>query len=106
VSLLERTDVEIHKAVLVAGFIEDIGHGVAPLIQDEYGWDKIKNNCKNFVYINSDNDPYDCNDKQGRIFLDNLGGTQVIVSGEGHFGTSEFNQPYPKFPLLTKLIEN
>ena len=106
ISLLERSQDPIKKAVLVGGFIEDIGSGVAPLIQDSYDWDKIRSNCKGFIYVNSDNDPYNCDDKQGRLMLDKLGGTQVIMAGEGHFGTSEFNQPYPEFPFLIKLIED
>lgn len=106
ISLLERSEVRVKKVVLVAGFIEDIGHAVAPLIQDLYEWKKIKGNAEQFYFINSDNDPYNCNDKQGRLLLDNLGGTQVIMAGEGHFGTSEFNQDYPEFPLLVKLIED
>ena len=105
ISLLERSDVKIKKAVLVSGFIEPIADMVAPLIQDSYDWEKIKANCVDFYFINSDNDPYQCDDKQGRIMFDNLGGTQIIMSGEGHFGTSEYNQPYPEFPFLIKLIE-
>lgn len=106
VSLLERSTVKIKKAVLVAGFIEDVGFGVGSLIQEVYDWEKIKENCQRFYFINSDNDPYNCNDTQGRIMFDKLGGIQVIMAGEGHFGTSEFNQPYPEFPFLVKLIND
>ena len=35
----------------------------------------------------------------------NLGGTLIIRHGEGHMGSSKFNQPYKEFPLLTKLID-
>ncbi len=106
ISLLERSNIKLKKAVLVAGFIEDINQGIKPLIQDSYDWEKIKANCDSFYFVNSDNDPYQCNDKQGRIMLDKLGGTQIIMSNEGHFGTSEFNQLYPEFPFLVKLIED
>lgn len=106
ISLLERAGKPIKKAVLVAGFIEDIGSGVSPLIQDSYDWVKIKKNCQEFIFVNSDNDPYHCDDKQGRIMLDKVGGMQIIIAGEGHFGTNEFNQPYPEFPFLIKLIED
>ncbi len=106
ISLLERSNVPIKKAILVAGFIEDIGHAVAPLIQQSYDWGKIKGNAKQFYFVNSDNDPYNCNDKQGRLMLDHVGGTQIIMAGEGHFGTSEFDQDYPEFPFLIKLIED
>lgn len=105
-TLLERSVMKVKKAILVAGFVEPIADMVRPLLQDQYDWDKIKQNCGQFCFVNSDNDPYQCDDKQGRIMLDHLGGTQVIMAGEGHFGTSEFNQPYPEFPFLIKLIEH
>ena len=105
-SLLERNDVQVKKAILVAGFVEAVIDEVRPALQSEYNWEKIKANCEEFYFINSDNDPYHCDDKQGRLMLDALGGTQIIMAGEGHFGTSEFNQPYPEFPFLTKLIHD
>lgn len=106
VSLLERSEIKIAKAILVAGFIEVIIDEVTPLIQDSYDWTKIKDNCEQFFFVNSDNDPYKCDDAQGRILLNKLGGTQIIMAGERHFGTEEFNQPYPEFPFLIKLIED
>jgi predicted alpha/beta hydrolase family esterase len=105
-SVIEVSKIKLKKAILVAGFVEPIVDAVTPILPNEYNWSQIKANCAEFVFINSDNDPYDCTDKQGRIMMDNLGGTQIIMSGEGHFGTSEFNQPYPEFPLLIKLIED
>lgn len=105
-SLLEKSRVKIKKAVLVAGFIEDIGFGVDPILQDSYSWTKIRNNCAEFIFVNSDNDPYNCDDVQGRKLLDTLGGTQVIVSGAMHFGTDEYDDVCEEFPLLVKLIED
>ena len=105
-SLLERSNVKIRKAILVAGFIEVVVGAVKPILQDEYDWGQIKNNCEYFYFVNSDNDPYHCDDKQGQLMRDRLGGTQIIMAGEGHFGTSEFNQPYPEFPFLTKVIKD
>jgi len=105
-SLLEESEVQIKKAVLVAGFMEDIGFGVDPILQEEYDWDTIKANCPEFVFVNSDNDPYNCDDKQGRKLMDILGGTQVIVAGAMHFGTDEYDDVCEEFPLLVKLIED
>ena len=106
ISLIEESPVQIKKAVLVAGFIEDIGFGVDPMLQDSYDWEAIKNNCEEFIFVNSDNDPYNCDDKQGRLMMDILGGTQVIVSGGMHFGTDEYEDVCEEFPLLVKLIED
>lgn len=105
-TLLERSRTKVKKVVLVAGFIEDIGFGVDPILQDEYDWQKIKSNCDQFVFVNSDNDPYKCDDKQGRVMMDTLGGVQVIVSGAMHFGTDEYDDVCDEFPLLIKLIED
>ena len=65
----------------------------------------IKNHAQDFVFINSDNDPWGCNDKQGRIMFNNLGGTFIIRHDEGHMGSTTYKQPYKKFPLLLKIIE-
>lgn len=105
-SLLEKSRTPVKKAVLVAGFIEDIGFGVKPILQDTYNWKKIQKNCQEFYFVNSDNDPYHCDDKQGRLMLDSLGGTQVIISGGMHFGTEEYDDVCEEFPLLVKLIED
>ncbi|MFA4946728.1 MAG: alpha/beta fold hydrolase [Candidatus Micrarchaeia archaeon] len=100
-ALLEELKPPIRKAVIVSGFVTRSEPN--KMLKDAYDWKKIKGNCKEFVFINSDNDPYDCNDKQGRLMLDKLGGIQVIISGEGHFGSFKCNQPYETFPLLLKL---
>jgi hypothetical protein len=36
--------------------------------------------------------------------FEKLGGTLIIRHGEGHMGSTLFNQPYRKFPLLEKLL--
>ena len=58
------------------------------------------------ILINSDNDPWGCDDKAGKFIFDNLGGTLIIRHGEGHMGSNTFNQPYREFPLLLELIES
>jgi len=103
-SVLEKLDVKVKEAVLVAGYSAPLPHG-ASILQPSYDWEGIKSRCGDFVFINSDDDPWGCDDKQGRIMFDHLGGTQVILHGEGHMGSSRFNQPYKEFPLLLKLID-
>lgn len=106
-SVLENIDIRIDKAILVAGYARLLGTEKKPqtLLQSSYNWKKIKENVKNIYLINSDDDPWGCNDKEGRYMFDNLGGTQVIVHGQGHFGSDKFNQPYKEFPLLEKLLK-
>jgi predicted alpha/beta hydrolase family esterase len=106
-SVLENIKTPIKQAILVAGYARPKGEHKEPekILQDTYNWDIIKNNVKNIIFINSDNDPWGCNDVEGRDMLDHLGGTLIIKKGEGHMGSNKFNQPYLEFPLLTKLTE-
>ena len=100
-SILENIDKKINKAILVSSFVTL--HREYKIVQKSYNWEKIKANCENFIFINSDNDPYKCNDKEGRYLFDKLGGMQIIRHGDGHMGSKKFKQPYKKFPLLVKL---
>ena len=103
-SVLEKLDVKIKQAILVSGYAKALRKTAeSENSVDDFDWKNIQEKAEEFFFINSDNDPWTCNDKQGRIFFDNLGGTQ-IVKHEGHMGSSMFNQPYKEFPFLLKLI--
>lgn len=106
-SVLENINVQIHKAVLVAGYTRMKGkeNRPDPILQDKYDWKKIKGNAKDLIFINSDNDPWGCNDKEGLNMFEKLGGTLILRENEGHMGSNTFNQPYTTFPLLEKLLE-
>lgn len=103
-SLLEKLDVKIKQAILVSGYAKALRKDMnSEKNVDDYKWEAIKPKCEKFIFINSDNDPWTCDDKQGRIMFDNLGGMQIILH-EGHMGSNYYNQPYKEFPLLLKLI--
>jgi len=103
-SILESLHTSVQLSVLVAGYSMRLpGETGDPIIQESYDWQKIKQNSKDFAFINSVNDPWGCDDKQGRILFDNLGGTQIIKN-DGHFGSEGNNLPYTEFPLLRDLI--
>ena len=110
-SVLERIEVEIKQSIMVAGLIEpstkdkDISKWQKDFLQEKYNWKKIKAHCGKFVFVNSANDPWGCNDKQGRKMFDKLGGT-LIIGEEGHMGSNKYKQPYKKFPLLLSLVED
>jgi uncharacterized protein len=106
-SVLESIHIPIAKAILVAGYARSKGKEKKsePILQEQYDWKKIRSNARAFIFINSDNDPWGCDDAEGRYLLDHLGGTQIILHGEGHMGSDAYHQPYKKFPLLAKLIE-
>lgn len=102
-SVLEQIEVKIKQAILVAGFFEPL-EIPEPILQISYNWEKIKEQCKDFIFINSDNDPWGCDDKAGKKLFDHLGGTLIIRKGEGHMGSETFKQPYKEFPFLLRLI--
>jgi len=101
-SILENIDCKIKQAILVSGFIDTVDCNI---LQESYDWEKIKSNVKDIIFINSDNDPWKCDDKQGKKMFDKLGGTLIIKHGEGHMGSKDFGQPYKEFPFLLKLID-
>jgi predicted alpha/beta hydrolase family esterase len=102
-NILENVEAIISQAILVAGFSQELPGDKNPILQDSYDWEKIKSHVKDIYLINSVDDPWGCDDKQGRIMFDKLGGTQIIRN-EGHFGSASKNQPYPEFPLLKEII--
>ncbi len=105
-AVLEKINVHIAQAILVAGFFEPLEEGKSePMVKETYDWERMKAHCKDFVFINSDNDPWGCTDKVGKALQEKLGGSLIIQHGEGHMGSATFNQPYTEFPLLLTLIQ-
>lgn len=106
-AVLEKINVRIKKAILVAGYARPKGKEKKPemILKDRYDWDKIKENVKNIVFINSDDDPWGCDHKEGMFMFEKVGGTLIARHGEGHMGSDSFNQPCREFPLLEKLLE-
>jgi len=114
-SILENIDVQIAKAILVSGYAKPLDMkgdeeakkleaAAQPILQKKHNWEKIKNNVKDIYFINSDNDPWGCDDKEGTYMFENIGGTQIIRHGEGYMGSDKWKQPYRDFPLLEKLL--
>jgi predicted alpha/beta hydrolase family esterase len=80
-SLLDAIDESIEKAILVAGYtapLPDIER-TAYMIQPSYNTDKMKNNAEEIIFINSDNDPYGCDDAQARSLARELGAIFVFA---------------------------
>jgi predicted alpha/beta hydrolase family esterase len=105
-SLLERLEKPVAKAVLVSGFYQDINdEGYSPLmLQDSYNWQKIKAKAKEIYLLNSDNDPWGCTDQQARPAAQQLQAPLIVMFGQGHMGSGTFNQPYKKLPLVKQLV--
>ncbi len=108
IALLEKLKIKIKQVILVAAFIEIKDEKLQPLkpmIQEHYDWSSIAEKVKDFIVINSDNDPWGCDETQARILFKHMGGTLMIRHGEGHMGSKVYNQPYKEFPLLAKLLD-
>lgn len=101
-AILEHIDVTISQAILVAGYATPPNTSEEPVLQKTYDWNLIKSHVVDPYFLNSIQDPYGCDDKQGRFLFDRIGGTQIICN-EGHFG--DYNQLYPKIELVNKLIK-
>ncbi len=107
-SVLENITIKIKQAILVAGYARRKGEEkeADKMVQKSYDWKKIAQHVDDLIFINSDNDPWGCNDVEGRYMLDNIGkGKLIIPKGEAHMGSVRFNQPYNEFPFLLKLID-
>jgi predicted alpha/beta hydrolase family esterase len=97
----------IDKAILVSGFykpLDDEGESALMLPKIPFAFDQVKMHAKEIVLINSDNDPWGCDDKQAIRVAEKLGARFILAPGQGHMGSTTFNQPYREFPLLKKLL--
>lgn len=99
-AILEHINTKVDQAILVAGYCTNTEDN--PVLQDDYDWAAIRASVRDLYFINSREDPYGCDDKQGRAMFEKLGGTQ-IVRDDGHFG--DIDQPYESFELLDRLID-
>jgi hypothetical protein len=107
IHLLQYFKTPVKQVVLVSGYYQPIDdHGFSELMlqKDEYDWDAIKAASKEIVLINSDNDPWGCDDKQARPVAEKLGAKFILAEGQGHMGSGTFNQPYKEFRLLKDLL--
>ncbi|EKE25993.1 MAG: putative esterase protein-like protein, partial [uncultured bacterium (gcode 4)] len=105
-SILEKNEIKIAKAILISGYAKPLPKDDQTSIEkDDFLWKKIRNKAGEIFFINSDNDPWSCDDKQGKIMFDNLGWT-LIIKHDGHMGSTTYNQPYREFPLILKLCSD
>lgn len=97
-------DVVVKKAIMVAGFKNDLGlRSINELFLKPLDYKKIKKRAKEFILIHSDNDPY-VDLEHGRVLKEWLGGKLLIMRGQKHFSTSTYGEKYREFPELLKYI--
>lgn len=109
IALLEALTVKIRQVILVAAFITLTkplqSLNIAPILKNNYAWEKIRAATQELIIVNSNNDPWGSDDTQAKILLEHLGcGTLVMPYNEGHMGSETFQQPYTEFPLLLRLV--
>lgn len=106
--LLSHSHLKASKMIGVAGFLKPLT-GTDEINQKflaEISTARAKDACEEFLFIHSDNDPWGCDIAQGEYMAKSLDGKLIIKSGEGHFGSDKFNQPYKEFPDLLTLHLN
>lgn len=104
--LQDQSNVSVKQVVLVAGFYQSIDNeGVSDLMLEDHDWNLLREHSSEYILINSDNDPWGCDDKQAIEVAKKLGGFQIVASGQGHMGSNSFNQPYREFDLLKRLLK-
>ncbi len=100
--------VKIDKAILVAGPIDkgkfsEFFQYKEDLTKEPCDWEKIKVSCSRFVFVASDNDPYDCGERHAKVMHERLGGELIIKAGQGHFNL-EVSEDYRQFPLILEFL--
>lgn len=103
--MLEFFKISVRQVILVAGYYVQISDESNSMLPDSFNWKEIKGKAGEFILINSDNDPWKCDDSQAREAASKLEAPLIVNFGQGHMGSGTFNQPYKEFPLLKKLLK-
>jgi predicted alpha/beta hydrolase family esterase len=103
--LLEFFQVQVKQVILVAGYYEPQSDAQNSMLPDMFDWGIIRTKAREFVLINSENDPWGCTDKQARPVAEKLGAQFVFAEGQGHMGSNTYNQPYREFKVLKDVIK-
>lgn len=95
-AVLERLEVTVAQAVLVAGYSTPPAADEEPVLRPAYDWDAIRAHVGDLWFLNSVSDPYGCDAGQGRAMLDRLGGTLLVRPDTGdewlnHFVAEELD---------------
>lgn len=105
-NVLEKLEKPIKAAIFVGGFYGLLNNPkFDPIIHTfsdrKFNWEKIGNNCRKFIVINSDDDPYVPLTK-GQELASALKTEVTLVPGGKHFNTEA---GWFKFPQLVEIIK-
>jgi len=105
-NVLNQWDVKVKAAFLVSGFSGHLEVEDEPNIDDiaerDFNWRKIKENCKYFYVIHSDNDPYVPLERAEELAR-NLDVEVTLVRGGKHFQEESGFKTFPQ--LLEKIVD-
>ena len=107
-SYLQMIDTSIRQAILVSGFYQSIdneGFSALMLPKEEWDWVAIRHAAQEIILINSDNDPWGCDGTQARPIAEKLSAKFVLAEGQGHMGSTGFNQPYREHKIVKEVLE-
>jgi len=106
-SLMQSFKNPVKQVILVSGFyqsIHDDGYSDR-MLEADYDWDTIRQAAHEIIMINSDNDPWGCDDKQAKPVAEKLRARLIVAKGQGHMGSLTYMQPYKEFNLLKQLLK-
>lgn len=107
-SILERINYKVSACFFVAGFVgllnDELDEINRTIIDRNFDWERIRNNCSKFYVFNSNNDPYISMEKAEGL-AQHLDTDVIEVKGAGHFnkkaGYTTFEELWKKLePLL------
>jgi len=94
---------KIGGCILVAGWIDDLGYKeLSNFFSKPIRWKKIRQHCKKFVAIHSDNDPF-VKIYHGEAFRKHLKAKLIIEHSKGHFTDED---EIRKLPSVVKSMMN
>lgn len=94
---------KIGGCVLVAGWLDDLGYKqLSSFVNKPFNWAKIREHCKKFVTIDSDNDPY-VKPYHGRGFQKKLKAKLITEHKKGHL---DDDSKIKKLPSVVKSVES
>jgi len=105
-SVLETLDHPIKSAFFVSSFIGFIGNSEYNVLSKtftlkEFNWQKIKQNCKHFLLISSQNDPY-VELSHGQEIAISLNSPIIVLPSAGHINSES---GYTHFEFLLEKIK-
>lgn len=105
---LENLNTKVKAVVLVAGLGYDLDYKgykgeVKSFFEKPIDWEKIKNNCQNFIVINSKDDPY-VNFDNSKLFKDKLNAEIIVHDNMKHYNEGAGFRELPQvLDLILKL---